>query len=307
MVRLGMQKESETHQSTSAEVNKVARYRKVPAEYRVKGARNGFKGNGEPTRSRGPAAEPTGFNVNNQTILSSKHTVEVDCGASVSCVNEQMYRTYLNKYALKLDSTVLKGYIQSQSFVPKGYFWCNVRLKKKEKSIRFYVIKNGGPMIGGRDFLKAFGITLSNINSISQNPIVFEELPFKEQLIQRFMQLEKNCFLAARIYAQKYPNGSHPDVRSLHNLKERFERTGSVSYEKKSRTPTVLNEENQLAISLAVVENPQVSVRVLSNNLNIKKSSISKCLQKNKFHPYHVQLHQALLENDFEKTIHFCQ
>ncbi|KAJ8914896.1 hypothetical protein NQ315_016048 [Exocentrus adspersus] len=222
MVRLGMQKESETHQSTSAEANKVARYRKVPAEYRVKGARNGFKGNGEPARSTGPAAEPTGFNANNQVkrkpcgsccknhvglckyanficnrckkkghlaqvcrrqlryhnylefqaedidddsefvhavrksnrdsndfklsvvIDNIKHTVEADCGASVSCVNEQMYRTYFNKYALKLDSTVLKGYIQSQSFVPKGYFWCNVRLNKKEKSIRFYVIKNGG-------------------------------------------------------------------------------------------------------------------------------------------------------------------
>ncbi|KAJ8915523.1 hypothetical protein NQ315_012404 [Exocentrus adspersus] len=116
-----------------------------------------------------------------------------------------------------------------------------------------------------------------------------------------------NCFLAARTYTQKYHNRSHPDVRSLQNLKERFERTGSVSYEKKSRTPTVLNEENQLAISLAVVENPQVSVRVLSNDLNIKKSSISKCLQKNKFHPYQVQLHQELLENDFERRIHFCQ
>ncbi|KAJ8913301.1 hypothetical protein NQ315_010968, partial [Exocentrus adspersus] len=131
-----------------------------------------------------------------------------------------------------------------------------------------------------------------------------------EQLIQMVYAIgesDGNCFLAARIYAQKYPNRSHPDVRSLQNLKERFERTGSVSYEKKSKTPTVLNEENQLAISLAVVENPQVSVRVLSNDLNIKKSSISKCLQNNKFHPYHVQLHQELLENDFERRIHFCQ
>ncbi|KAJ8912721.1 hypothetical protein NQ315_012275 [Exocentrus adspersus] len=104
-----------------------------------------------------------------------------------------------------------------------------------------------------------------------------------EQLIQMVYAIgesDGNCFLAARIYAQKYPNRSHPD---------------------KSRTPTVLNKENQLAISLAVVENPQVSVRVLSNDLNIKKSSISKCLQKNKFQPY--QLHQELLENDFERRI----
>ncbi|KAJ8912572.1 hypothetical protein NQ315_006644 [Exocentrus adspersus] len=101
-----------------------------------------------------------------------------------------------------------------------------------------------------------------------------------EQLIQMVYaigEFDGNCFLAARVYAQKYPNRSHPDVRSLQNLKE--------------RTPTVLNEETQLAISLAVVENPQVSVRVLSSDLNIIKSLISKCLQKNKFNP----------------RIHFCQ
>ncbi|KAJ8910694.1 hypothetical protein NQ315_015403 [Exocentrus adspersus] len=104
-------------------------------------------------------------------------------------------------------------------------------------------------------------------------PLVKMHYP-PEQLIQMVYAIgesDGNCFLAARIYAQKYPNRSHPDVRSLQNLKGRFERTGSVSYEKKSRTPTVLNEENQLAISSAVVENPQVSVRVLSNDLNIKK------------------------------------
>ncbi|KAJ8911567.1 hypothetical protein NQ315_007949 [Exocentrus adspersus] len=129
-----------------------------------------------------------------------------------------------------------------------------------------------------------------------------------EQLIQMVYTIgesDGNYFLAARkiffLALKKDPNRSHPDVRSLQNLKERFERTGKKQYS------SVLNEENQLAISLAVVENPQVSVRVLSNDLNIKKSSISKCLQKNKFHPYHVQLHQELLENDLERRIHFCQ
>ncbi|KAJ8914457.1 hypothetical protein NQ315_011398 [Exocentrus adspersus] len=52
-----------------------------------------------------------------------------------------------------------------------------------------------------------------------------------EQLIQMVYAIgesDGNCFLAARIYAQKYLNRSHPDVRSLQNLKERFERTGIV-------------------------------------------------------------------------------
>ncbi|KAJ8912811.1 hypothetical protein NQ315_014394 [Exocentrus adspersus] len=68
-----------------------------------------------------------------------------------------------------------------------------------------------------------------------------------------------------------------------------------------------LNEENALAISLAIVENPRISVRDISRDLGIKKSSVSKCIKQNKFHPYHFQLHQELIENDFERRIIFCQ
>ncbi|KAJ8912663.1 hypothetical protein NQ315_008991 [Exocentrus adspersus] len=118
---------------------------------------------------------------------------------------------------------------------------------------------------------------------------------------------EENCFLASRVYAQRFPERRHPDSRSLENLRERFNRTGSVAYEKQTRTKTVLNEENALAISLAIVENPRISVRDISRDLGIKKSSVSKCIKQNKFHPYHFQLHQELIENDFERRIIFCQ
>ncbi|KAJ8909342.1 hypothetical protein NQ315_005970 [Exocentrus adspersus] len=118
---------------------------------------------------------------------------------------------------------------------------------------------------------------------------------------------EENCFLASRVYAQKFPERRHPDSRSLENLRERFNRTGSVAYEKQTRTKTVLNEENALAISIAIVENPRISVRDISRDLGIKKSSVSKCIKQNKFHPYHFQLHQELIENDFERRIIFCQ
>ncbi|KAJ8909828.1 hypothetical protein NQ315_003706 [Exocentrus adspersus] len=84
---------------------------------------------------------------------------------------------------------------------------------------------------------------------------------------------EENCFLASRVYAQRFPERRHPDSRSLENLRERFNRTGSVAYEKQTRTKTVLNEENALAISLAIVENPIISVRDISRDLGIKKSS----------------------------------
>lgn len=116
-----------------------------------------------------------------------------------------------------------------------------------------------------------------------------------------------NCFMASRLYAQKFPEARRPNERSLIKLKDRFERTGSVAYEKTSRTKTVLNEDNQLAIALTVVENPEISVRKISTNLEMKKSSVNNCLLAQKFHPYQVQLHQELSDNDFERRMLFCQ
>ncbi|KAJ8915731.1 hypothetical protein NQ315_000666, partial [Exocentrus adspersus] len=58
-------------------------------------------------------------------------------------------------------------------------------------------------------------------------------------------------------------------------------RTGSVAYEKQTTTKTVLNEENALAISLAIVENPRISVRDISRDLGIKNGHKTK-LQKMK-------------------------
>ncbi|KAL1489822.1 hypothetical protein ABEB36_013754 [Hypothenemus hampei] len=90
-----------------------------------------------------------------------------------------------------------------------------------------------------------------------------------------------NCLLASRVYAQMYPDRQHPDRRCMEKLKERFERTGSVAYEKRRRAKTVLNDENEFAICLTATEDPETSVRKISRHLDIKKSSVAKCLQKN--------------------------
>lgn len=43
----------------------------------------------------------------------------------------------------------------------------------------------------------------------------------------------QNSFLASRIYAQRFPNSErYPNSYAFARLKERFERTGSVQYEK---------------------------------------------------------------------------
>lgn len=116
-----------------------------------------------------------------------------------------------------------------------------------------------------------------------------------------------NVFLASRIYAQRYDDQRHPDYRAFDRLKISFEESGTVMYEKQERQKPVINEENTLSVLLCVVENPQVSTRIVSRELDISQTSVSKILRDNKFHPYHIQLLQELEGNDFERRIQFCE
>lgn len=119
-------------------------------------------------------------------------------------------------------------------------------------------------------------------------------------------ECDKNCFLASRVYRQRYPELRHPKEACFKLLIDRFSETGSVSYRKHTRPPVVLTEENEEIIMTAVVENPHISTRELSRNHEISRTTIRRILKKNKFHPYHFQLHQELLPRDFIQRRRHC-
>lgn len=118
---------------------------------------------------------------------------------------------------------------------------------------------------------------------------------------------EKNCLLASRIYAQRYPDSRKPRPPAFEKLKERFERTGKIGYDKEVRTKTVTNEENEFVVVATVVDRPHISQREISRELNISQASVGRILRKHKFHPYHVQLLQELDERDYQRRHDFCQ
>lgn len=131
----------------------------------------------------------------------------------------------------------------------------------------------------------------------------------KEELIDMVFVLgesEKNCFLASRIYATRFPERRHPEAVSFSRLLERFVETGSVDYKKEERTKTATNEEKQLAVLLTVTENPNISQASVGEQVGISERSVQRILKKHHFHAYHIQLHQALGENDFQRRAEFC-
>lgn len=117
----------------------------------------------------------------------------------------------------------------------------------------------------------------------------------------------QNSLLASRVYAQRFPNRNHPSKVVFERLLTQFRQTGSVQYKKPTtRKPVTENEETEFAVIASVIENPHIGQNQIAQNVNISQSSVSRILLKHSYHPYKIQRHQELSENDFEKRVEFC-
>ncbi|KAK2577947.1 hypothetical protein KPH14_012171 [Odynerus spinipes] len=118
----------------------------------------------------------------------------------------------------------------------------------------------------------------------------------------------KRCVREAiRLYTERFPGRNSPSRSSYAKLVKKFEQTGSVINKNRPRCKTVTHETNVRSVIAAIDHNPHISLRQISRELDISKSSISRILKVQKFHPFHLSLHQDLHGNDFENRISFCQ
>ena len=115
-----------------------------------------------------------------------------------------------------------------------------------------------------------------------------------------------NCLLANINYYQRHPERRLPDVSSFQNLLDRFVETGNVEYKKSERIKRVVNEENEFPMVLATVENTHVSQRGMTLLVGISRRSMGRILKTNKLQAYHIQMHQELSDDDFQKRLQFC-
>ncbi|KAJ8911402.1 hypothetical protein NQ315_013539 [Exocentrus adspersus] len=55
-----------------------------------------------------------------------------------------------------------------------------------------------------------------------------------------------------------------------------------------------------------VTENPSTSQKAIGDAVGVSETTIQRILKENRFHAYHIQFHQELLEADFDLRIDFC-
>lgn len=129
----------------------------------------------------------------------------------------------------------------------------------------------------------------------------------KIEMIFIYGECRRNVNDAVAMYAERFPDRRAPSRASFYRVVGDFTQNGSVQPKKRKRQATVNNEANQIAVLAAIALNPEVSSRSIARDSGISQTSVMRILKINKFHPYHICLHQELHGNDFANRMVFCQ
>lgn len=122
-----------------------------------------------------------------------------------------------------------------------------------------------------------------------------------------YFQCFENALLAEREYTFRYPERRHRSRNVFRRLAIRLRETGSVRpIPVPIRRRPVRSEDNIINVLAYVQVNPHLSIRNISLDLGISSIAVFRILRDFKLHPYHVVLHQALSDTDFDRRLDYC-
>ena len=99
-----------------------------------------------------------------------------------------------------------------------------------------------------------------------------------------------------------------PSRNTIYCLRNKFDETGSVnSAPKRGRPKTSTTEENKTLVALTFVNSPKKSTRRASAELSMSRASLRRLSHNIKFKPYRPRLVDALLEDDPDRRLQFCE
>lgn len=119
-----------------------------------------------------------------------------------------------------------------------------------------------------------------------------------------------NAYEARRLYVEAYPNRLVPSDKIFTRLHQRLSDTGTFIRRTNGdagRPRTVSTPATEVDILRRVEENPGISTRRLSAQININASLIWRTLHEQQLYPYHIQRVQALSAPDYAARRVFCQ
>lgn len=116
-----------------------------------------------------------------------------------------------------------------------------------------------------------------------------------------------SCREAAEIFNLRHP-GRNVQFSTVAKLLRKFKQTGSVDnkYKIPHVRPVTSNEDNLNNVLLTVTETPRVSIKEISELVEVPQTSVREILKKNRFRPYKPKIVQVLQDRDYDMRFDFC-
>ncbi|XP_064463674.1 uncharacterized protein LOC135374662 [Ornithodoros turicata] len=124
----------------------------------------------------------------------------------------------------------------------------------------------------------------------------------KTNMILALGATNMNFDAAAAFYSERFSSENAPSARTIRRVYKTLSESGSFTPPVKRRRPS----QHEGTILAAVSQDPHESVRRISNETGVAATTVWRVLNRAKYHPYHLSLHQALHDDDFAKRIEFC-
>lgn len=128
----------------------------------------------------------------------------------------------------------------------------------------------------------------------------------KVDMLECYIANKKSPALALREYIRKFPSRQVPEKKVFSRLYIKFKRDGHLSSKTKNRSRQILTEVKQLEILLHFEDLPETSTRQAALDLNMKRTSLRKCLKMHGRKPFKYSLVQRLEERDYHTRFEFC-
>lgn len=112
----------------------------------------------------------------------------------------------------------------------------------------------------------------------------------------------------ADIFNERYPD-RRPKLNfsTVFRIYKKFETTGSIENRPKSGRPSKAKDEDNILLTLShVAHRPKTSIRALSREIPLCRSTVTKILKDKKIKPYKAEFHNKFYGTDRNKRLQFC-
>jgi hypothetical protein len=109
------------------------------------------------------------------------------------------------------------------------------------------------------------------------------------------------------IFHEQFPDASIPAKSTVQDLIAKWRATGSVVNARRNRLPCVRTPGVVANIQQRILASPKKSVRKLSQQSVVKRTSCHRVLQSLQLKPYRVSCVHELLPDDEEKRVKYCE